>query len=139
MKLIVRRKHFKENYTIGKLYIEYNKNADPEYFCDTLEDKVRLDGQKIYGKTAIPAGSYKLLMTFSPKFNRIMPLIHNVPGYAGVRIHAGNTDKDTEGCLLVGFNKEVGKVINSQVTFLKLYNILKTYPELDQIQIINEL
>lgn len=139
MKLIVKRKHFKEGYTIGKLYIDYNNNFEPEYFCDTLEDKVRLDGQKIYGKTAIPAGTYRLLLTFSPKFNRVLPLINNVPGFSGVRIHAGNTAADTEGCILVGQNKEVGKVINSQVTFLKLFSILKTYPEIDTIHIINEL
>jgi hypothetical protein len=139
MKLIVKRKHFKADYTIGKLYVEYNQNSDPEYFCDTLEDKVRFDGSKVYGKTAIPAGKYQLKMTYSPKFNRIMPLIDNVPGFLGVRIHSGNTNADTEGCLLVGENKQIGKVINSQVTFLKLFNILKTYPELNTIEIINEV
>jgi Family of unknown function (DUF5675) len=139
MKLIVKRKHFRDEYTIGKLYIDYNNNFDPEYFCDTLEDKVRLDGQKIYGKTAIPAGTYRMVLTHSPKFNRVLPLINAVPGFTGVRIHPGNSPQDTEGCILVGENKQKGKVINSQVTFVKLFGILKTYPEIDTIQIINEL
>lgn len=139
MKLIVERIHFKESYTIGKLYIDFSNNFDPEYFCDTLEDKVRFDGKKVYGKTAITAGKYQLSLTYSPKFKRILPLIDNVPNYSGVRIHAGNTDADTEGCILVGFNKVKGQLINSQVTFMKLFNILKKYSEIDTIEIINKV
>lgn len=139
MKLIVERIHFKETYTIGKLYIDFSNNFDPEYFCDTLEDKVRFDGKKVYGKTAIPDGTYKLLLTHSPKFKRILPLVQNVPGYSGVRIHAGNTEADTEGCILVGFNKMKGQIINSHLTFMKLFDLLKKYPEIDTIEIINKV
>lgn len=95
-------------YTIGKLYIDDN------YFCDTLEDTVRPKGEKIYGKTAIPAGKYKVKKTYSPRFKKQLPEILNVPNFAGVRIHAGNTAKDTEGCILLGLNKTKGAVLCSQ-------------------------
>ena len=135
MKLILDRKYKKETYTIGNLYIDYNNNFDPEFFCNTIEDKVRPSGEKIYGKTAIPAGTYPIVITYTPKFKRELPLIFNVPGFSGVRIHPGNDENDTEGCILVGENKVKGKVINSQITFLKLFNILKTYPQINQIEI----
>lgn len=96
-------------YTIGKLYI------DGAYFCDTLEDTVR-NGQKIAGKTAIPAGIYKVRKTMSPRFKRILPEILNVPNFTGVRIHEGNTAKDTDGCLLVGLNRAKGAVLCSKNT-----------------------
>lgn len=95
-------------YTIGKLYI------DNQYFCDTLEDTVRKDGEKVYGQTAIPAGMYRVKKTFSPRFKKVLPEILEVPNFSGVRIHAGNTAKDTEGCVLLGLNKTKGAVINSQ-------------------------
>lgn len=95
-------------YTIGKLYIDDN------YFCDTLEDTVRPKGEKIYGKTAIPAGKYKVKKTYSPRFKKQLPEILNVPNFSGVRIHAGNTAKDTEGCILLGLNKTKGAVLCSQ-------------------------
>jgi hypothetical protein len=135
MKLILDRKYKKETYTIGNLYIDYNNNFDPELFCNTIEDKVRPAGEKVYGKTAIPAGTYPIVITYSPKFKRELPLIFNVPGFSGVRIHPGNDENDTEGCILVGENKVKGKVVNSQITFLKLFNILKTYPQINQIEI----
>lgn len=94
-------------YTIGKLYIDDN------YFCDTLEDVVR-SGEKVYGQTAIPAGKYKVKKTYSPRFKKKLPEILNVPGFSGVRIHSGNTAKDTEGCLLLGLNKTKGAVLCSQ-------------------------
>lgn len=95
-------------YTIGKLYI------DNQYFCDTLEDVVRKDGEKVYGKTAIPSGMYRVKKTFSPRFKKVLPEILEVPNFSGVRIHSGNTAKDTEGCILLGLNKTKGAVINSQ-------------------------
>ena len=107
MKVKVKRTFKGEEYTIGKLYIDDN------YFCDTLEDTVR-NGVKVYGKTAIPAGKYKVKKTMSPRFQKILPEILNVPGFSGVRIHSGNTAADTEGCLLLGLNKEKGKVLCSK-------------------------
>lgn len=111
-------------YCIGKLYI------DGQYLCDTIEDTDRgLDDRmseedilklKVKGETAIPSGIYPVTITYSPKYKKQMPLINNVKGYSGVRIHSGNTSKDTEGCVLVGLNKEVGKVLDSR----KIYNVL---------------
>ena len=128
MILILDRKYKLPTYTIGKLYI------DGEYFCDTLEDKDRglTDGMtvseiskiKIKKETAIPTGTYKVTITYSNRFKKNMPLINNVKGFEGIRIHSGNTDKDTEGCILVGFNKVKGNVINSRDTYNKLFSVL---------------
>ena len=128
MILILDRKYKLPTYTIGKLYI------DGEYFCDTLEDKDRglTDGMtvseiskiKIKKETAIPTGTYKVTITYSNRFKKNMPLINNVKGFEGIRIHSGNTNQDTEGCILVGFNKVKGNVINSRDTYNKLFSIL---------------
>ncbi len=127
MKLLLKRICL-PTYTIGHLYI------DGKYFCDTIEDTVRDlnkngvfdNGEiKIPDHTAIPYGTYKVTITYSNKFKRDMPLINDVPNFVGIRIHSGNTAEDTEGCILVGENKVKGKVINSKITFDKLYPILK--------------
>lgn len=110
MQINVKRTFKGQEYTIGKLYI------DGHYLCDTLEDTVRPAGIKIAGNTAIPAGTYKVKKTMSPRFKKVLPEILNVPGFSGVRIHAGNTDADTDGCLLLGLNKAKGKVLESQAT-----------------------
>lgn len=138
MKLTLKRIARKEGYTIGKLYI------DDAYFCDTLEDKDRgleqampldmIKRIKVKGETAIPVGTYELSMRhISPKYSRkkafaftggVMPRLLNVPGYEGVLIHSGNTAADSEGCILVGENKAVGKVLNSMATFKALWSVL---------------
>jgi len=94
MKIYIRRFEYGTNYTIGRLFV------DGEYQCYTLEDKVR--DTKIFGETAIPAGKYKVVIDYSPRFKRELPHILDVPGFEGVRIHPGNTSEDTEGCILVG-------------------------------------
>jgi hypothetical protein len=94
LKLILDRTAYEENATTGDLYI------DGVWECATLEDKVR--PVKIKGETAIPAGEYEILLTWSPRFKTILPLLIDVPGFDGIRIHPGNTADDTEGCLLVG-------------------------------------
>lgn len=106
MQITVKRTFKGPEYTIGKLYI------DGAYFCDTLEDTVR--AEKIAGKTAIPAGKYKVKKTMSPRFKTVLPEILNVPNFTGVRIHSGNTAKDTDGCLLLGLNKTKGAVLCSK-------------------------
>lgn len=120
MKLTLKRIALNEKYTIGKLYL------DGEYFCDTLEDKVRdynKDGDlldkgetKVFGETAIPYGKYKVILGYSPKFKKILPRVQNVPHFEGILIHSGNTAIDSHGCILLGFNKEKGKVLNSKAT-----------------------
>ena len=128
MNLTLIRKYKLPTYTIGKLYI------DEEYFCDTLEDKDRgltddmtvseISKIKIKNETAIPTGTYKVTITYSNRFKKNMPLINDVKGFEGIRIHSGNTNQDTEGCILVGFNKVKGNVINSRDTYNKLFSVL---------------
>lgn len=118
MNIIIKRIFKGPEYTIGKLYI------DGKYFCDTLEDTVRKPGVKIPGRTAIPAGKYKIKLTESLRFKKIMPRLENVPGFTGVLIHAGSTAEDTRGCILVGKNRVKGKVLDSRETFQKLFTML---------------
>lgn len=107
MNLELKRIAQKPTHTIGRLYI------DGVYFCDTLEDPVRAPGIKIAGQTAIPAGTYIVKNTISPRFRRELPRLYDVPGFDGILIHRGNTPADTSGCILVGENTQVGKVLNS--------------------------
>ena len=127
MELRVRRIALKDKYTIGKLYI------NGTYFCDVLEDKVRDlnkngvfdNGEvKIANHTAIPYGTYEITLgvrsTKFSDFENYLPRLTNVPLFVGVLLHVGNSDVDSSGCLLVGENKVIGKVINSTKTFHKL-------------------
>lgn len=132
MKLKLERKYKQSTYTIGCLYI------DGVYFCDTLEDTVReLNSieDKIKHKTAILAGVYKVVVTMSPKFKRLLPLLLNVPFFEGIRIHKGNNENDTSGCIIVGENKIKGKVINSTYYEEKLVELLKNEEDIE-IEII---
>lgn len=142
MKLELKRIFRGPKYTIGKLYV------DNQYICDTLEDTDRglkqtdslssIQKKKVYGQTAIPTGTYGItLNVISPKFkdrswakfcNGKLPRLLNVPGYDGVLIHVGNKPEDTLGCILVGYNKIKGQLINSTEAFKKLYSILGKSP-----------
>jgi hypothetical protein len=119
MDIKIRRFEFGTTYTIGKMYI------DGVYHCFTLEDKVRPAGEKVNGQTAIPYGSYPVIIDHSNRFNRDLPHVLNVPGFEGIRIHTGNTDADTEGCILVG-STWAGKdfVGNSKIAFDPLFEKL---------------
>ena len=129
MRIELVRIAFKNTYTIGKLYV------DGKYFCDVLEDKDRgLDSsmteseileKKVKGQTAIPTGHYNIDITYSPKYKRMMPLLLDVKGFSGIRIHSGNTSKDTEGCLIVGKNKQVGMVLESRDTYKRLFEMMQ--------------
>lgn len=129
MKIKLIRKYRKETYTIGKLYL------DGVYFCDTIEDRDRglnndmglaeIMAKKRYGETAIPYGTYDVEITYSPKYKRMMPEIKGVKGFSGIRIHSGNTSKDTLGCLIVGKNTQVGMVTESRKTYNALFALMK--------------
>lgn len=139
MNITLNRIAKKAKYTIGKLYI------NDQYFCDTLEDTDRgliqsmteqqIGSKKVYGETAIPTGTYRIIISYSNKFKKQMPLLLNVPGFAGIRIHSGNTEKDSLGCILVGKNKAVGKVLESRDTYSKLFSILQEANKKETIKI----
>lgn len=133
MELLLIRRYKNDKYTIGDLYI------DDVWFSNTLEDTDRgltddmseeqIKKIKVYGRTAIPTGRYKVEVTYSPKFKRHLPLLIDVKGFTGIRIHSGNSAEDTLGCLLVGYNKVKGQVINSRVTSDKLTALLRNTKE----------
>ena len=127
MELILERIAKRKTYTIGRLYIrrrvddEYLAGTADDYFCDTLEPTWRdykHGAYKVKGRSAIPEGRYAVVISFSPKFKQWLPILLGGPEFnrkwQGIRIHAGNTVKDTEGCILVGQNREVGKVLDSR-------------------------
>lgn len=133
MELLLKRKYLSAGYTIGDLLI------NGKFFCNTIEDPVRrlpekcpdtIKGrnctcpEKIYSNTAIPAGTYKVTMQYSPRFKRPLPCLHNVPHFLGVLIHPGNTANDTAGCILPGSNTFKGKVTNSRTVSDKLNELL---------------
>lgn len=132
MKLTLVTKFEGPNYTIGDLLINGN------FFCNTLEDAVRkltdlnhdgdyddIDEGKIYGQTAIPRGVYKVILSYSGRFKRILPILLNVTGFEGIRIHSGNTAADTLGCILVGDNTEKGMVLGSRIKETALIRMMQ--------------
>lgn len=142
MELFLKRIAPRPTYTIGRISI----NAEPR-FCDTVEDRDRgltqkmtpqeIKLRKVPGETAIPKGRYRIDMeTVSQKYVTVefyqklcggkVPRLVNVPGFSGVLIHAGNTAEDSAGCVLVGENKVVGKVLNSRATLTRLYARMKS-------------
>lgn len=133
MELTLRRIYKGPEYTIGKLFV------DEIYFCDTLEDPVRelpaicpktskgrpcTCKEKVYSKTAIPAGHYQISLEYSPRFKRILPYLHDVPHFLGILIHSGNDENDSAGCILVGKNTVKGKVLESRITSDRLNDLL---------------
>ena len=126
MKLKLKRIALRPDYTIGKLYI------DDKYFCDTLEDTVRdlTNEPKVPGKTAIPAGRYRVVLVMSPRFGRLHPRLLEVPFFEGILIHKGNTNKDTAGCILLGENKQKGRVTNSAYYEQRLVELLRDEAEI---------
>jgi len=119
MELRIQREDFNSSRTIGRLFV------DDVFFCWTLEDAVR-DGIKVPGKTAIPAGRYRVIINESNRFKRLMPLLLDVPGFSGVRIHSGNTASDTEGCILVGLSRTTDAVLGSRIAFNELFDRMQT-------------
>jgi hypothetical protein len=118
MELLLKRDAFDDKCSLGKLYV------DGQYQCETLEDVTRPpEATKVFGATAIPFGRYLITIERSPRFSELAghdvftPRLHNVPGYAGVLIHPGNTDKDTEGCILVGRSRGQDSIEESRLAY----------------------
>lgn len=144
MEIKVDRKWKKEKYTIGRLYI------NNEFICNTIEDIDRgltqsmseeeIKSKKIYGKTAIPSGRYKILMNVvSPKFSQKefymnvckgkVPRLEGIKGFSGVLIHSAATADNVEGCIGVGFNTEIGRLTSIKEAFEKVYSRLSSSKE----------
>lgn len=125
MKVLVKRIHKEPEFTVGTI------SVDGKPYGFTLEDTVReipgrpVEAWKVQNKTAIPAGTYEVHITTSARFGRQLPILLNVPGFTGIRIHPGNASKDTEGCLLVGSTWGGGDwIANSRKAFNELYAVL---------------
>ena len=115
--------------TLGELKV------DGTWQCWTLEDPVR-DGSKIPGQTAIPYGKYEVVVTFSQRFQRLLPLLLKVPGFEGIRIHPGNTAVDTEGCILVGRTRISDDMIGeSKLAFAALFPIIQSACQVEKVWI----
>lgn len=128
MNLELKRIARRPNYTIGRLFV------NGIYLCDTIEDTDRgltkdmpleeIQRIKVKSETAIPTGTYQVILNMSARFKRLLPLLLGVPGYEGIRIHPGNTEKDTEGCILPGLNKVKGQVVESRAQFGKVFSLI---------------
>ena len=128
MNLVLIRHARRADYTIGRLEDENGMKIS-----DTLEPTWRdyKGGElKIPKKSAIPEGTYRVVITKSQRFGKYLPLLVGVPGFEGVRIHSGNTSRDTEGCILVGQNLQVGKVLWSRITLEKLMKLIENEKEI---------
>lgn len=128
MELLLERKWCKQDYAVGRLYV------NGKFYCNTLEDTVRDINKngtfdcgefKISGHTAIPYGTYEVIVNYSPKFRRELPRLLNVKHFEGILIHRGNTNKDSSGCILVGENTKKGTVLNSTKYELELTKLIK--------------
>ena len=136
MELKLKRTKFEKNYTEGKLYI------NGKYFCDTIEDTERdlplkcptisecKCKEKVYGETAILRGIYKVILSFSNRFKKILPEILNVEHFKGIRIHGGNKAEDSHGCILLGIKSKDGEVLSSQITIKKFILLLEKEKEI---------
>ena len=125
MQLQLIRKVFTDQSTIGEL------SVNGAFECFTLEDKVR--PVKIKGETAIPGGTYEVAVTFSNKFQKFLPLLLDVPNFDGIRIHTGNTAKDTLGCILVGQGKGVDSISSSRLAFGPLFEKIQSVVRTEKI------
>ena len=128
MKLTLTRIAKRADYTIGRLADEKG-----EEICDTLEPTWRdyKGGEKkVKGRSAVPEGTYRVVVTRSPRFGRYLPLLVGVPGFEGVRIHSGNTSRDTEGCMLVGQNLQAGKLLWSRLELEHLMKLIENEKEI---------
>ena len=132
MEIKLVREVFTETSTIGSLYI------NGVFECYTLEDKDRKlesGGQKVYAKTAIPRGKYNVINSFSNRFQKYLPEIQNVPQFAGIRIHPGNTADHSEGCILLGSTKAKDFIGNSRTAFAAFFKKIQAVEKKEKITI----
>jgi len=132
MEIQVKRKIFTNKSTIGELSI------NGKFFCYTLEDKDRYletGTQKVFGETAIPRGTYNVVLSYSNRFKKYLPELQNVPQFAGIRMHTGNKPEDTEGCLLVGKIKSKDAIFESAKSFKEFMAELKKVEKKEKINI----
>ena len=142
MELILERIAKRKDYTIGRLSLTPDPSpigrGEPEasplggglegaYICDTLEPTwrdYRHGARKLKGRSAIPEGRYAVVISWSPKMKQWLPILLGVPMFSGIRIHAGNTAEDTQGCILVGENRKKGMVLNSRIWLKRLKDMI---------------
>lgn len=139
MEIEVRRKEFTETSTVSEIYV------DGKFECYAIEDKDRglldsmteevIKSKKVYAKTAIPKGRYKVVISFSNRFKKYLPELIGVKGFAGIRIHSGNTAADSEGCILPGQTKSKDFVGNSVKAFTALFAKMKKVEKTEKIYI----
>jgi hypothetical protein len=125
MELLLKRLHKTDKSTIGELKVNNT------FECYTLEDVER--EEKVYGETAIPKGRYEIVISYSNRFKKFMPLLLNVPKFEGIRIHAGNTAKNTLGCILVGKSRGENQISNSRLAYESLFVKLKNASKKEKI------
>lgn len=140
LELEVIREYLKDTYTVGILYDTNGLYYPARYICNTLEDKVRdlndynHDGDfndegegKIYGQTAIPAGKYEIKIVWWEKHKDYFPMLQDVPGFTGILIHGGATANDSLGCILVGENKAIGRLVNGPYWSTVIRRLIKNH------------
>ena len=123
MKMLLERRDFSQERTLGALFI------DSVFFCYTLEDcdrNLESGGKKIDGETCIPRGEYEVIIDYSNRFKCEMPHVLDVPQFEGIRIHCGNTAEDTHGCVLVGTAMTHDRLLNSRAAYMLLMSKLET-------------
>lgn len=125
MELKLTRKTLTDKSTIGELWI------GDKFVCYTLEDRIR--EVKVMHETAIPAGRYEVILSFSNRFKKIMPLLLNVPGFEGIRIHSGNTSADSSGCILLGKSYAKDFVSNSRDAYAAFMNKVSPFFLTDKV------
>jgi hypothetical protein len=126
MKILVQRDIFTTKSTASKVYVN---DAFKCYGLEDVDRHLEDGGVKVFGETCIPRGTYPLIIDFSHRFDQLMPHVLEVPGFTGVRIHPGNTAKDTHGCLLVGLTRGEDQVLNSRSAYNTLFRIIEAEME----------